>query len=106
MKKVVAFFTGRDHFTKVGDERSFTRIVTRSIVQRSVMVPTLFIIFIIDLQLIGHSNHTTNCDLQLIGHSNHMTNCADVCNLLVPVRSDVDICLEFQHILKFGGDNK
>ena len=59
IKWVVSFLTNRDKFTKVGDKRSFTRIIMRSIVQGLGIGRTLFIIFIIDLQPIGHLNHMT-----------------------------------------------
>ena len=89
-KSVVLFLTERDQFTKVRD--SFTSIIAHSIIQGSGTGPTLFIISIIDLQPIDHSNH--------------MTKYADNRSLLVPERSDVDICFEFQHIFKWDGDNK
>ena len=60
--------------------------------QGSGIGPTLFIIFIIDLQPIGQSHH--------------LTKYADDCSLLVPERNDVDRCFEFQRILKWAGDNK
>ena len=42
----------------------------------------------------------------MIVHSNHMTKYAGHCSLLLPEKSDVYICFEFQHILKWAGDNK
>ena len=92
IKWLVWFLTDRDQFTKVEDKRSFTCLVMRSIIEGSCIWPILFIIFIIDLQPIGHSNH--------------LTKYADDCSLLVPERNDVDICFEFQRILKWVGDNK
>ena len=44
-------------------------------------------------------------DLQPIGHSNHMTTYADDCSCWCLKGSDVHISLEFQHILKWAGDN-
>ena len=83
---VVSLLADRNQFTKVEDKRSFTRIITRPVVQGSVIGPTLFIIFIIDLQPTGQWNH--------------MTKYADECSLLVPKKSDVEICFEFQNMLK------
>ena len=64
-------------------------------VQSYTVRTTLFIIHIIDLKLISHSNH--------------MAKYADDRNLLVLERIDADICLECQHILKsnkWTRDNK
>ena len=56
---VVSFVTDREQFTKIGDRRSATRIITRSILQGSGIGPTLFIIFVIDLRPLGLTNHIT-----------------------------------------------
>ena len=77
IKWVVSLLNDRDQFTKVGDKSSFTHIITHSIIQGLGIESTLFILFITDLQPIGHSNH--------------MTKYADDCSLLVPQRSDIGI---------------
>ena len=74
---VVSFLTDREQFTKIGDRRSATRIITRSIVQSSGIGPILFIIFVIDLRPLGLTNHITKY--------------ADDTSLLVPEMADIDI---------------
>ena len=49
--------TDRNQFVKIGEEWSFTRAITRSIVQGSGIGPTLFTICIIDLQPLDATNH-------------------------------------------------
>ena len=43
---IVSFLTDRDQFTKLGDLRSLTRVINRSIVQGSGIGPMLFLIII------------------------------------------------------------
>ena len=77
---VVSFLTDREQFTKIGDRRSTTRIITRSIVQGSGIGRTLFIIFVIDLRPLGLTNLITKY--------------ADDTTLLVPEKADIDITAE------------
>ena len=67
-------------------------MINRSIVQGSGLGSTLFTICIIDLQLIGFSNHITKY--------------ADDCSLMVPEKSDADMLDEFQHALNWAVANK
>ena len=78
---VASFLTDRNQYTKLGDQKSFTRIINRSNVQGSGIEPTLFIIFI--------------SDLTPSGRSNHLTKYADDASLLVPEKTDVQINDEF-----------
>ena len=56
IKWIVSFLIDRDQYTKLGDQRSFTCIINRSIVQGSCIGPTLFVIFICDLRSISVYN--------------------------------------------------
>ena len=47
IKWIVSFLTDRDQYTKLGDQRSFIRVINRPIVQGSGIGPTLFVIFIV-----------------------------------------------------------
>ena len=89
---VVSFLTDREQFTKIGDRRLATRIITRSIVQGSGIGPTLFIIFVINLRPLGLTNHITKY--------------ADDTSLLVPEKADTDITAELQHVLKWAEVNE
>lgn len=68
---------------------SSIRIMTCAIVQSSGIRPTVFILFIIDLQVIGHTNHVTN----------YIYNCSQ----LMPDMRVIDKWLEFQQVLKYVG---
>ena len=46
IKLIVSFLTDRDQYTKLGDQRSFIRVINRLIVQGSDIRPTVFVIFI------------------------------------------------------------
>ena len=84
---VVSFRTDRNQFVKVGERWSFTKMINRSIVQRSGLGSTRFTICIIDLQPIGSSNRITKY--------------ADDFSLMVPEKCDVDMLEEFQHMLNW-----
>ena len=88
MQWVVAFLTDRNQFVKFGEKWSFTMIIIRSIVQRSGIGPTLFII------CIG--------DLKPIGSTNYINKYADDSSLLVPEKYDVDISEELRNVLKWA----
>ena len=88
----MSHYHDREQFTKIGDRRSATRIITRSIVQGSGIGPTLFIIFVIDLRPLGLTNHITKY--------------ADDTSLLVPEKADIDITAELQHVLKWAEVNE
>ena len=89
---IVSFLTDRDQFTKLGDRRSFIRVINRSIVQGSGIGSMLFVIFI--------------GDLKPIELDNSLTKYADDASLLVPERTDVDMSREFSQIMKWLLDNK
>ena len=74
---VVSFLTDRDQYTKLGNQKSFLRIINRSIVQGSGIWPTLFVIVIWS------------------GKSNNLTKYADDVSILDPDTTDVQINEEF-----------
>ena len=84
IKWIVSFLTDRDQYTKLGDQRSFIRVINRSIVQGSGIGPMLFVIFI--------------CDLRPISVINRLAKYADDATLLVPEKTDVHE--EFNNITK------
>ena len=75
-------------FVKMGQKWSFTRIINHD----SGIGPTLFVICIIDLKPIGSTNYVTKY--------------ADDASLLVPEKSDIDVTLKFQNVLKWAINNK
>ena len=89
---IVSFLTDRDQISKLGDLRSFTHVINRSIIQGFGIGSMLFVIFI--------------SDLKPIGLDNSLTKYADDASLLVPERIDVDTSEEFSHIIKWSLDNK
>ena len=84
--------TDRDQYTKTGDNRSFTRVINRSIVRGSGIGPTLFIIFI--------------CDFRPVGLANSLTKYVDDASLLVTEKTVVEMSEEFSNIINYSGDNK
>ena len=84
IKWIVSFLKDRDQYTKLGDQRSFTRVINLSIVQGSDIGSTLFVIYI--------------CDLRPISVYNHMAKYADDATLLVLEKTDVQILDEFNSV--------
>ena len=74
--------TDKNQFVKIGEEWSFTRAISRSIVHGSGIGPTLFTICIIDLQPLGATNHICKY--------------FDDSSLLVPEKCDIDISEELK----------
>ena len=89
---MASFLTARNQFVKIGEERSFTRAINRSIVQGSGIRPTLFTICIIDLQPLDATNHIYKY--------------ADDSSLLIPEKCDIDISEELENVLKWANENK
>ena len=87
-----SFLTDRDQYTKLGEQRSFTHVINRSIVQGSGNGPTLFVIFI--------------CDLRPISAINRMAKYTVDATLLVPEKIYIQIQDEFNSITKWAADNK
>ena len=56
---VISFLTDMNRYKKMEDNRSFTRVINRSIVQGSGIGPILFIIFIGNLRPVGLANSLT-----------------------------------------------
>ena len=92
IKWIVSFSTDRDQYTKLGDQRSFTRVINRSIVQGSGIGPTLFVIFI--------------CDFRPISVYNRMARYSDATTLLVPEKTDVQLQDEFNSVTNWASVNK
>ena len=53
---MVSFLIDRNQYTRMGDNRSLTQVIIRSIVQCSGIGPTQFIIFICDLRPVELDN--------------------------------------------------
>ena len=85
---VVSFLTEREQFTKIGEHRPATIIMTRSTVQSSGVWPTLFVIFVIDQRPIGFTNRITKY--------------ADDTSLLLFENTDIDITEKFWLNLKWA----
>ena len=92
IKWIVSFLTDRDQYTKLGDQRSFIRVINRSIAQGSGIGSMLFVIFI--------------CALRPISVINRLAKYTDDATLLVPEKMDVQIHEEFNNITKWAADNK
>ena len=89
---MVSFLSDINQYTNMGDNRSFTRVINRSIVQGSCISPTLLIIF--------------SSKLRPVGLANSLTKYANDTSLLVPEKTDVEMFEEFNNKSKWSADNK
>jgi Reverse transcriptase (RNA-dependent DNA polymerase) len=89
---LISFITGRSHTTRCSGIESKPLPINLGIVQGSALGPSLYI--------------TLESDLKPISNTNLIFKYADDTNLLVPECTDVQICDEFDALLKWAEINK
>jgi len=92
IKCILSFLSDRTHATRLDNKLSSYTSFNRSIVQRSGIVPTLFVIFA--------------SDLKPLDTLNYLIKYADDSSLLCPEHSNTSIETEMQHVMDWARLNK